>query len=163
MATIRQARGDDAAAIATFWNPVIRDTTVTFNSVTKSPGEIAATIAARAADGHAWLVAETAAGVVGFAGFAQFRGGVGYAHTMEHTIILADGARGAGLGRRLIEALAVKARAVGAHSLIGAISAENAPALAFHARCGFAEVGRIPEAGRKFDRWLDLVLMQRRL
>ena len=82
---------------------------------------------------------------------------------MEHTIIVAQDATGKGLGRMLMAALVSGARAAGAHSLIGAISAENATAVAFHARCGFIEVGRIPEAGRKFGRWLDLVLMQMKL
>lgn len=163
MAAIRHARPEDARAIAAIWNPVIRNTLVTFNSVERTAEEIAATLETRANRGHPWLVAEAAAQVVGFASFAQFRAGVGYAHTMEHTIILGEGATRRGLGRRLIEVLVAEARAAGAHSLIGAISGENAAALAFHARCGFAEVGRIPEAGRKFDRWLDLVLMQRRL
>ena len=57
--------------------------------------------------------------------------------------------------------MAAAARAEGIGSLIGGISGENPGAVAFHARQGFAEVGRIPRAGWKFDRWLDLVLMQR--
>lgn len=163
MATIRHARPDDAEAIAAIWNPVIIDTAVTFNRVIRTPQDIAAMMIQRRDEGHPWMVVEALAGVVGFATFAQFRVGVGYARTMEHTIILAPDATGQGLGRRLLDALVAEARTYGVHSLIGAISGENPGAIAFHARCGFAEVGRIPEAGRKFDRWLDLVLMQLRL
>jgi len=32
--------------------------------------------------------------------------------------------------------------------------------IALHAACGFAQVGREQEVGRKFNRWLDVVLMQ---
>lgn len=163
MASIRHAGPEDASALAAIWNPLIRDTAVTFASIEKPPAEIAAAIARRAAEGHAWLVAETAAGVAGFATCAPFRPGPGYAHTLEHTIILAPDATGRGLGARLMDRLAAEAAACGAHAFIGAISAENLPALAFHARQGFAEVGRIPEAGRKFGRWIDLVLVRRRL
>jgi L-amino acid N-acyltransferase YncA len=163
MSRIRHARAEDAGAIAAIWNPLIRDTAITFNSVERTAGDVAAMLSARAADGRPWLVAEADGAVLGFAGLTQFRAGVGYAHTMEHTIILAPGATGRGLGGRMMAAIATEARAAGVRSLIGAISAENAPAIAFHARCGFAEVGRIPDAGRKFDRWLDLVLMQLRL
>ena len=163
MPTIRHARPEDASAIAAVWNPVILHTAATFNGVARTAEDIAGMMAARAADGDPWLVAEDSEGLLGFASFTRFRPGIGYAHTMEHTIILADRATGRGLGPRLMAELVDAARARGAHSLIAAISAENDPAIAFHARCGFVEVGRIPEAGRKFDRWLDLVLMQLRL
>jgi phosphinothricin acetyltransferase len=162
MATIRHARPGDASAIATVWNPLIRTSAITFTSMEKPPDEIAALIRDRAESGHAFLVAETRAGVVGFATYAQFRTGPGYAHCMEHSIILAPEARGLGLGTRLMTALRAEGRTRGVHGLVGAISAENAGGLAFHARQGFAEVGRIPEAGRKFDRWIDLVLVHRR-
>jgi L-amino acid N-acyltransferase YncA len=55
---IRDARPTDAAAIAAIWNPIIRDTDITFNPVEKTEAEIAALIADRQAAGHAFLVAE---------------------------------------------------------------------------------------------------------
>jgi phosphinothricin acetyltransferase len=163
MATIRHAEPGDASAIAAVWNPVIRDTLVTFNSVERKPEEIAAMIAETRAQGHAWLVATEAGEPIGFASFSQFRKGVGYARTMEHTVILAPQAWGRGIGRRLMDALGDEARARGIHSLIGGVSAANAAGIDFHARIGFTEVGRLPEVGWKFGRWLDLVLMQKRL
>jgi phosphinothricin acetyltransferase len=163
MATIRHAEPGDASAIADVWNPVIRDTLITFNSVERSADEIAAMIAANRADGHAWLVVTEEGGMIGFASFSQFRKGVGYARTMEHTVILAPQAWGRGIGRRLMDALAEEARTRGMHSLIGGVSAANTPGIEFHARIGFTEVGRLPEVGWKFGRWLDLVLMQKRL
>lgn len=163
MATIRHARPEDASAIAAVWNPVIRNTAATFTKVERTATDIVDMMARRAEQGHPWLVAETEGGVVGFATYAQFRDGVGYAHTMEHTIILDAAATGRGLGPRLLERLVSEARAQGVHSLIAGISGENAVAVAFHADHGFVEVGRIPEAGRKFERWFDLVLMQRLL
>eukprot|EP01037_Dinobryon_pediforme_P034782 gene34782-40862_t len=47
--------------------------------------------------------------------------------------------------------------------MLGAIAADNAASIALHAAAGFTEVGRLPEVGRKFDRWLDLVFMQKLL
>jgi phosphinothricin acetyltransferase len=55
------------------------------------------------------------------------------------------------------------ARAGQAHTLFAAVSGENGAAIAFHARLGFEVSARYPEVGRKFGRWLDLVLMMKRL
>jgi phosphinothricin acetyltransferase len=157
---IRRATPADASAIAALWNPYIRDTAVTFNAAEKTPDDVAAMIRDRDAAGHATFVAEEAA-LLGFASYAQFRGGVGYATCMEHSILLAPGARGKGLGRALMLALCDHARAAGAHQMIAGVSAENPDGVAFHARMGFSEIARVREAGRKFGRFIDLVLMQK--
>lgn len=160
---IRDARNEDAGAIAAIWNPIIRDTDITFNPVEKTEAEIAALIAERQAADHAFLVAEAEGGIPGFASYFQFRNGPGYARSMEHSVNLAPAARGRGLGRALMAALEDHARARGRRMLIGAITASNAASLDFHRRLGFVEVGRIPDAGWKFDRYHDLVFMQKRL
>lgn len=157
---IRRATPADADAIAALWNPWIRDTAITFNPVEKSPEDVARLIAKRDGLGHATFVAE-ADGLLGFASYAQFRGGVGYATCMEHSILLAPRARGRGVGRGLIAAVCDHARGAGAHQMIAGVSAENPEGIAFHAHMGFAEVARLREAGRKFGRFIDLVLMQK--
>lgn len=158
---IRPATTADAAAIAAFWNPVIRDTAATFNPVEKSPDDIARMIAERQAAGHGFLVAELDGQVAGFASYAQFRGGVGYARTMEHTVILSPAAQGRGVGRALMAALEDHARGAGVHSLIAGVSAENPAGRAFHAAIGYAVIATLPEVGYKFGRWMDLTLMQK--
>jgi L-amino acid N-acyltransferase len=158
---IRPATGADIPGILAIWNPVIRDTVITFNSVEKTPDDIARMIADRTAAGQAVLVADDGAGVAGFATYSQFRGGVGYARTMEHTILLAPGTGGRGLGRALMTGVEDHARAGGAGSMFGGVSAENAAGRAFHAAIGYAEAAVLPRVGFKFGRWLDLVLMQK--
>lgn len=160
MPVIRPAGPDDLAAILAVWNPVIRDTTITFSSDQKTPESLAAMIAERRAAGREFFVA-VAGGVLGFATYAQFRAGNGYAHAMEHTVILAPGAAGQGIGRALMAQLENHARAGGAHTLFAGVSGENAAGVAFHERIGFRTVARLPEAGRKFGRWLDLILMMK--
>ncbi|WP_212525364.1 GNAT family N-acetyltransferase [Actibacterium sp. MT2.3-13A] len=160
---IRPALPSDCAAIAAIWNPVIRDTLITFNAVEKTEDELRETLAVKARAGHPFLVAEEAGRVLGFATYGQFRGGVGYAHTMEHTIILAPGGWGRGLGRALMAAIEEEARARGAHSMIAGVSAANSAGVAFHAALGYATVAVLPEVGFKAGRWLDLVLMQKLL
>lgn len=159
---IRPARPEDAGAIIAFWNPLIRDTLVTFNPVEKTGSEVADSIRAKAEAGHGFFVAEDA-GILGFASYGQFRAGVGYARAMEHTIILAPGARGRGVGRALMAAIEDHARGQGNHSMIAGVSGGNPEGRAFHAAIGYAEVAVVPQVGWKFGRFWDLVLMQKLL
>lgn len=155
---LRAAQAQDAAGIADIWNHVISATSATFTTQTKTPDEVAALITARA---PGFVVVEQAGQVAGFATYGAFRSGPGYAHTAEHSILLAGHAQGQGMGRALMTKLEQIARAQGMHCLIGAVSGENAAGIAFHKALGFAEAGRLPQVGRKFDRWMDLVLMHK--
>lgn len=150
---IRPAKPKDASAIAAIWNPIIRDSTITFTTEEKSPQDITRLIETA----PVWVTDDR----TGFALYTPFRAGPGYAHTQEHSIHLAPGARGQGLGRQLMDTVITHARAAGHHSLIAGISGENTGAIAFHAKLGFANVGKIAQAGWKFDRWHDLHMMQK--
>lgn len=155
---IRPAAPADAAALHAIWTPVIRETTSIFHSTERTEDEIA-----QLTQGPDPFLVWDEDGVQGFARCFPFRAGNGYARTVEHTILLAPSAQGRGVGRRLIGALCEAAAGRGKHVTIGAISAENLSGLAFHRACGFTEHGRLPQVGYKFGRWLDLVLMGRRL
>lgn len=156
---IRAAVASDAAAIAAFWSPEIVQTSITFNTEPKSEQDVAQMIA----DRPCFLVADLDGKAVGFTTFGPFRGGVGYRHTKELTIILAPSAQGQGAGRALILAAMDHARAQDVHVLVAGISGENSNAIAFHKALGFEQVGLMPRVGRKFDRWMDLVLLQKSL
>ena len=155
---IRPARPTDADAIAAITNAIIRDTLVTFTTEIRDPADIALDIEARAGS---YLVAEVNGQVEGFATYGPFRSGPGYAKTCEHTIQMSPKARGQGGGRALMSALQNAACADGFHVMVAGISSANLGAIAFHAALGFAEVGQMPEVGRKWGQWLDLVLMQK--
>jgi len=154
---IRAATPEDADAIAAIWNRVIRETAATFTTAEKDPGALARAIA----EGAPFHVAGTRGAVVGFVTAFQFRGGPGYAHTWEHSIHLDPAAQGRGLGRALMAAVEADLRARDAHSLFAGIAGENIAGVRFHERLGYAEIARLPEVGRKFGRWHDLVLMQK--
>lgn len=160
---IRDASADDIAAIAAIWNPILRDTAISFWPGERSEQEIRDYVAERQKQGHAVLIAEDESEVLGFASYAQFRVGGGYAHSMEHTIHLEPKARGKGLGRDLMRAIEDHARARGARLMIGGITGSNLESLRFHEKLGYVEWGRIPAAGRKFGAWHELVLMGRDL
>lgn len=151
----RPAKPEDADAIAVIWNQIIRDTLATFTTAEKEPDALAAAIRA---EPQRWYVAEREAEVLGFACYFQFRGGPGYAHSMEYTIHLDAAARGHGFGRALLADVEGAARGEGAHSLYGGVSGANSEGQAFHARAGFERLAVLPEVGRKNGQWLDLHL-----
>ena len=157
---IRPARPEDAEAVMALVNDVIANTTITFTTELKSLQTVQDDIAAR---GRAFLVVEMDGIAAGYASYFPFRGGPGYARTKEHSVALGPQVRGRGAGRALMAALEAEARREGVHSLIAGVSGENPAGRAFHAAIGFAEIAVLPEVGFKFDRWIDLVLMQKRL
>ena len=109
------------------------------------------------------LVAVEGDEVTGWGSFGTFRDKPGYRHTVEHSVYVRDGQQGRGIGSKLLSALVAEAQRRGFHAMVGGVSADNAGGIAFHERHGFVAVGRFREVGRKFDRWLDLVFLQRLL
>jgi L-amino acid N-acyltransferase len=158
---IRPALPEDAAAIAALLNHWIETSAVTFNPVPNTEASIRAMIEAKAAAGHGVLVAVEDGTLLGQASYGQFRAGAGYQTCMEHSISLCPKARGKGIGRALMAAIEDHARARGAHQMIAGVSGENAEGRAFHERLGYRHIATVPEAGFKFDRYMDLVLMQK--
>ncbi len=159
--SVRDATARDAAAIADIWNPIIRETVVTFNPVERSAAAIVEMIATRQTAGHAFLVIELDGRVSGFGSYSQFRAGLGYAGCMEHTINLAPQIQGRGAGRILLGTLEAHAARAGHHVMVAAITGANSASIGFHLAMDYFEVGRLPEVGWKFGRYHDLVLMQK--
>ena len=157
---LRDADIADAAAIADVWNAEIRDGVSTFNSVEKTLADVEAMIAERPG---AVIVAYDGAEFLGFVTFAQFRGGIGYRFAAEHTVYLTPAARGKGAGRALMDVAEKAAKSLGFQVFVAGISGENTAGQAFHTALGFTEVGRMPDIAMKFERWMSLVLMQKRL
>jgi phosphinothricin acetyltransferase len=157
---IRPAAHTDVQAIATLWNRMIRETLATFTTQEKSTAEIEKMIDARP---DAFFVAEARDAFAGFLTFDQFRPGPGYAHSVEHSILVMPEFQGQTVAANLMQAGFDAARALGCHVMIAGISSANPRAVRFHAKHGFEQVGLLPEVGRKGGRWLDLVLMQKNL
>ncbi len=113
--------------------------------------------------GYPVLVAEDETGIAGFSTFGDFRSWPGYRFTIEHSVHVRVDARGKGLGERLVRALFPRAAALGKHVMVAGVDAANTGSIRFHERLGFEQVGRLREVGWKFDRWLDLVFLQKTL
>lgn len=163
MISVRDAAESDLPTVLAILNDAILHTTAVWSL---APSTLQARVAwwrERTEAGFPVLVADAGAGVCGFASYGPFRPWEGYVHSVEHSIYVDAAARGQGIGRALLAALLDRAMAQGKHVLIGGIEAQNEPSLRLHTALGFVETGRLLQVGRKFDRWLDLVFMQKLL
>lgn len=109
------------------------------------------------------IVAVEDGNVIGYATFGPFRFKDGYKFTVEHSVYVAEGHSGKGIGGQLLEELISLATQKGYHTMIGGIDAGNEGSIAFHKKYGFTEAGLLKETGFKFGRWLDLQFMQKML
>ncbi len=160
-AIIRAAGEADCEAMRAMLNAEIRTGVNVWQEAERTEAEMRDWLGQRRAAGMAVMVAEEGGIVVGYAGYGSFRPHSGYALTVEHSLYVDARHRGRGIGGRLLGDLVDRAAAQGLHAMIGGVEAGNAASLALHRRHGFEETGRLPEIGRKFERWLTLVLMQR--
>jgi L-amino acid N-acyltransferase len=160
--TIEDARADDLPAITAILNHAAAHSTATWHEYPKSEAEMAEWFAARQKD-YVVLAARDGSELLGYASYGPFRAPSGYRLTAEHSIYVREDRRGKGIGKALLMALIARARAQGLHALIGGVDADNGLSIALHKAFGFEETGHLPEAGRKFDRWLTLVFLQKLL
>ena len=160
-AHVRSATPADLPRIRDILNAEILTSTASWTTVARSEQDMAEWFAARQDQGFPVLVAEDPAtgDVAGYASYGPFRAGQGYAGTVEHSVYVESECRGYGIAACLMGALIERARAAGKRLMIGGVSADQEASLRLHRKLGFAEVGRIPGAGHKFGRRLDLVFM----
>ena len=153
----------DGDAILAIVNDAILNTTAWYEYEPWGAARLTSWFEAKRAGRWPLLVAEAAGEALGFASFGPFRDRPAYARTVEHSVYVAATARGRGIGRLLLDSVIAEARARELHAMIGGIDAANEGSLAFHRAAGFVEAGRMREVGWKFDRWLDLIFMQKLL
>lgn len=99
--------------------------------------------------------------VAGWAALSPFHPRPGWRYTVEDSVYVAEEHQRRGIGRALLADLLRRADAMGYRSVIGIISGDQAGSLALHRALSFVEAGRLKNAGYKFDRWLDVVYVQR--
>lgn len=160
---IRSAVVTDLPAILAIYNDAVIHTTAIWNDAVVDLENRRAWMEARHRLGYPVLVGEAGGMVVAYGSFGDFRPFDGYRFTVEHSVYVAEGARRRGVASALIVSLVDRATALGKHVMVAGIAADNEASLRLHRRHGFVETGRMPEVGFKFGRWLDLVLMQRKL
>jgi phosphinothricin acetyltransferase len=167
--TVRPAAYSDLTAILEIYNEAVLNTTASYDYQPDTLESRAAWFDAHLQSNLPIFVAELEVDeleerkIVGWSALSTFRRAHGYRCTAENSIYVAPDQRGRGIGKLLLFPLIESAQQLGLHSIIAGIDADNLPSIRLHAAFGFEQVGYLKEVAFKFDRWLDLVLMQRSL
>jgi phosphinothricin acetyltransferase len=151
----------DVPAITAIYRHYVDETVITFE--TEAPSE--ATMAERFGKlldlGHPLIVAEQAGRAIGYAYASFYRPRAAYRFTCEDSIYLSKDVVGQGIGGKLLTKLLEDCRGAGFKQMIAVITAERANSIRLHEKLGFRKVGQYEAVGYKFDRWLDIVHLQR--
>ncbi len=159
--TVRDAVERDLPAILEIYNDIIATSTAVYRDAPATLEDRLTWWRAKLKPGYPTLVADDDGPVIGFATFGDFRLAPGYRFTVEHTVHVHRDHRGRGIGTALMGPLIAAAESLGKHVMIAGVDAENVGSIAFHERLGFERVAHFRQVGFKFDRWLDLVFLQR--
>lgn len=157
MAEIRVLTPDDWPAVERIYAEGIATRLATFETVTPSWDEFDT----GRLPGHR-LVAVEDGEVVGWAALSPTSRRECYAGVVEHSVYVAEKARGRGIGRALLEALVASADRAGLWTIQTSIFPENGASLALHERVGFRVVGRRERIAQLDGAWRDTVLLERR-
>ena len=161
---LRPAQDADLPAIQAIYAHAVLHGTGTFETEVPEVPEMARRRAEVLSRGLPWLVAERDGVVLGYAYANYFRPRMAYRFCLEDSIYLAPEAQGQGIGRLLLAELIARCEALGARQMLAVIGdAANAGSIGVHKALGFEHTGVLKSSGWKFDRWLDVVLMQRTL
>ena len=159
---VRLARATDAEAIRSIYNLEVTESTVTFDLVPRTLAEQEAWLVEHEGV-HPAVVAVLGGEVVGFGSLAPYRSRPAYATTVEDSVYVRRDRRGTGCGRAIVGELTRLGTVHGFHAVMARIVGGHEASIGLHSACGFELVGIEREVGRKFGRWLDVVLMQRLL
>ena len=161
---IRPSTPSDLPAITTIYRWNVEHGTGTFELDAPDEAEMARRREDVVGKGLPWLVAQREGVVLGYAYANHFRPRRAYRFCLEDSVYLADAAKGQGVGTLLLAELMARCEALGARQMLAVIGdSANLGSIGVHKKLGFEHVGVLRAAGWKFDRWLDVVMMQKAL
>ncbi|MFZ4058375.1 MAG: GNAT family N-acetyltransferase [Ferruginibacter sp.] len=161
MIEIRQATANDLPAMLEIYNHIILTTTAVYDYEPHTLEMRNKWFKEKQEKQFPVFVAVKNDTIVGFSSYGTFRAWEGFKFTVENSIYVAPDYRGQGIGKLLLPPLIEAASKQGIHAIVAGIDATNLTSIALHEKYGFKEVACFKEVGYKFDRWLDLVFMER--
>lgn len=156
---IREADIGDAKAISEIYNYYVVNTVITFEIAPVSCEEMALRIEKYKKIGSYFVYVYNTE-IIGYAYISKFAERKAYENTVEPTIYIKQGFHKRGVGFELYSALLDSIKDT-YHSVVAIIALPNDASVKLHEKCGFINVGRLTEAGRKFDKWVDVGYWQK--
>src|SRR5438477_349931 len=154
---IRPASSDDAIDIANIYNYYVATSHCTFEIEPVDLAEMTRRIEDGVTAGYPFLVAEdNDEEIVGYAYGHEYRPRKAYRHSIEVSVYVRPGHDGKNIGTTLYEALFGEIKKGDFHAIIAGISLPNDASIRLHENFGMTKVAHFREAGRKFDRWIDV-------
>jgi phosphinothricin acetyltransferase len=145
------------------YNAEVTGSTATFDLVPRTPEEQLAWLGDHSGPYPVVVALDDDDNVLGFGSLSEYKNRPSYATTVENSVYVGSLHRGQGVGRALLEELIRLATLHGFHSVIARIGGDNQASIALHQACGFTMVGVERQVGRKFNRWMDVSVLQRLL
>lgn len=159
---IRLATAADLPAIHAIYNHYVLNSVCTYQDEVEPLSAREAWFAARGPE-HPVTVAERDRAVVGWGALSRFHARSAYRRTVENAVYVRHDQHRLGVGQALLADLIDRAGALGHHTIVALVDAEQSGSLAIHERFGFQHAGRLRQAGFKFGRWLDVIYLQKML
>ena len=161
---IRPSSDEDVVAITAIYHHHVLTGTGTFEIEPPTETDMASRRADVLSKGLPYLVVEDEGRVMGFAYCNWFKPRPAYRFSAEDSIYMAPDAHRKGMGRALLAELCAQAERAGVRKFLAVIGdSANAGSIGVHKSVGFSHVGILKSCGWKFDRWLDVVMMEKPL
>jgi phosphinothricin acetyltransferase len=158
--TVRPATPTDLPAIAGIYNWAVNQTFATIDSEPLSNEEVQSWYEAHVRR-NPLIVAEEDGDVIGWARLMPWKQR-GF-DIVEDLVYVDPVHHGRGIGRELLQRLVEEARSLGYRTIVASVATDNGAGLKLHKSLGFEVVGTLKDAAYKFDRWMDITLVQKRL
>lgn len=164
---IRMAKEADAEELLQIYAPYVQKTAITFEYEVPTVAEFADRIR-KTLDRFPYLVAVMQGEIVGYAYASPFKERKAYDWAIETSVYIRQDMKRMGIGRRLHEALEKILRQqniLNMNACIAYPSEEDEylteDSVRFHERLGYQLVGKFHKCGYKFNRWYDMVWMEK--
>ena len=157
--SIRHAEERDAEAIRSIYNYEVEHETATFDLVPRSLEDQLEWQRARTG-AFCVYVAELDGEVVGFGALSPYKERAAYRTSVEDSVYVRRDLGRQGIGRAMLSHLLEAAENGGFHAIMARITTLSEGSIALHEALGFQLVGIERQIGRKFNKWLDVALMQ---
>jgi phosphinothricin acetyltransferase len=159
MLLIRPAEHKDLKAITDIYNDAVLNTTATFD-ISERTEQQSEDWFKKHDEKHPVITAELHGVITGWASLSEWSDRPAYSGTVECSVYVKKDFRRQGIGRKLLYQLIRNAEFLELHTIIARISSDNTTSITMHADFGFGTIGVMKEAGYKFEKFIDVVIMQ---